>query len=544
MAASATGPVAAPLSSWRDDVMRRCGADLEALATTAVEQRAAMLQKIERRCGGTGLVLAAERASSFFERKLVFERLRKLNDPQAAGALAAYLAGKPSPHWAAEAAFALAELGDLRAVPYLADHLRKDPIALYSEAAEPEEKALARTDIERVVAVRLLADLAAIHTERVAEIRAQAADAVREWISNAPAPHANAMRFLAATKSSADLPTLRDWAFPQAPLPSPGQQPPFPQEWATAQSALRYLGAVRDEPSWDALVRQLGRRKSDAGDVDVSTDALLQGGVAMTGMALRAISVGASDGLAEWRDERAFTPLLNFLEDPKQHEQARNQACRALAWVMPDSRINEVAHRVRKLAAGRSQRYDFTAVCLVGGLSYRPIPRMNPVLIELVAPATQEHLRLAAAVALGRNGLTEAEARQLMVRRGPKVQQEVAIALVMGGDLASARASVAGFGSSGLEVLQSMIRDSIEYVSEEDLRGLLPRLARNAENLGLRGVMRAPRFDAGPHSLTGVVLRYRLRNMGGEDARRVLQMMMVEDETAPDPGNRRRPMAP
>jgi len=256
----------------------------------------------------------------------------------------------------------------------------------------------------------------------------------------------------------------------------------------------------------------------------------MKGGLAMTGMALRSIGVGACDGFSEWGDSRAFPLLLNFAEDGKNHEDARNHACRALAWVTPDSRIGELAKRVKLLASSRAKQASFTALCLVGGISHRPMPGMNAVLIELIAASTQEQMRVAAAVALGRNGLNESESRQLLTRQSPKVRREVAIALVMGGEPASARASVGAFSSSELEELRSMIRDSIDYVSEQDLRGVLPRLSRNARELGMRGPMRAPRFDAGPHSLTGVVLRYKLRHMGGEDASRVLQMMEEGDE--------------
>ena len=44
----------------------------------------------------------------------------------------------------------------------------------------------------------------------------------------------------------------------------------------------------------------------------------MAGGLAILGMSLRAIGVGAAHGFAEWGDHKAFKPLLAYIEEPKE----------------------------------------------------------------------------------------------------------------------------------------------------------------------------------------------------------------------------------
>jgi hypothetical protein len=70
--------------------------------------------------------------TTWHQNKQLFDMLRKIADPRASTALTQYLGTKPFIHWETEAALRLAEVGDLRAVPYLASRMRLDPLKIYS----------------------------------------------------------------------------------------------------------------------------------------------------------------------------------------------------------------------------------------------------------------------------------------------------------------------------------------------------------------------------------------------------------------------------
>ena len=77
----------------------------------------------------------------------------------------------------------------------------------------------------------------------------------------------------------------------------------MPEEWIIAQSAQRYIGALRDPSSFEPLIANLKARPAQ---IDVTMDALWTGATAILGMSLRTIGVGAAQGLSEWGDPRAF----------------------------------------------------------------------------------------------------------------------------------------------------------------------------------------------------------------------------------------------
>src|SRR5271154_2126734 len=120
----------------------------------------------------------------------------------------------------------------------------------------------------------MLADLAVMHPEAKAQLKADAEVSVLAWAKDKPQPHGNALRFLAAIGSEKALPDMRDWAFPKKEPPKEGQQPPFPSEYETAQSALRYLGKMKDEPSFTKLTDEFKRKKDKKLDI---TQAGLEG---------------------------------------------------------------------------------------------------------------------------------------------------------------------------------------------------------------------------------------------------------------------------
>src|SRR3954469_3820777 len=306
---------------------------VEALKTADKDSRNKFLEALRDGVGTDGLVLALssivteDQALAYYQKKQIFDMIDKLNDPRGGNALFAYLQSKPHMHFQTRAAVALAQIGDIRGIPTLAKRLRMDPLKLYTDQND-WEMMLKRDDNERVVAARMIADLAMLHPEKRQVIAEQAEDGVIFWIHEMPSPHANGLRALAAMESTKDIANLRKWSNPKDPLPKEGQQPPMPEEWVVAQSALRYVGWLKDQRSYGVLEKALTARPKE---LDVTMDGLMVGGVAILGMTLRAIGVGAADGMSEWRDHKSFKPLFDYINEPKNNEQSRMHACAALA---------------------------------------------------------------------------------------------------------------------------------------------------------------------------------------------------------------------
>lgn len=455
---------------------------------------------------------APESERERFEAKRSFETIARRADPRLADDLWKYLQSRPPPEWRTQAALRLAELGDLRAASDLAWRLRQDPLKLYPKD-RPE---LRRDDAERVAAARHLADLAKLHPERKTDLLAIAGDAALSWATSRTQPHANALRFLAAVESTAALPRMRAWASPTQPLPALGSQS-FPEAFATAQIALRYVGAAKDEKSWDTLVRQLQRRPPK---LDVTMNALIQGGAAVAGMALRALTVGAAHGFAEWGDPKARPLLLKFVEDRMENEQARQEACAALAWVSDDAQMRELAAKAVPPASSVEDR--FVQACKLHAISLHPSTGTDATLLPLLSAQAHPELQWEAARAIGTMGIDANAVGPLRaLLSDPVAGPPAALALLLGGDNAQADEALATserWPESKLDELKIGYQHSLAPVTDRAYDGgHVARWARNA----LSEKTKWPRellarqlqdvlYDNGPHSLTRVMFRARL----------------------------------
>jgi HEAT repeat protein len=508
---------------------------LKALKGTDKDSRTKYLQALRDGIGAQGLVLALEASDSDVEKgwyhyKQVLDMLRKLADPRAGEWLTKFLEQKPNIHWQTEAAIAMAEVGDLRAVPTLAKRLRMDPTKIYSDQYD-HEQLLKRDDEERVVSARMLADLAVLHPGKREQIRNEAEDAVIFWLHEMPAPHANGLRALAAMESTKDIAAFRKWANPDVPLPKLGQQPPFPREWEIAQSAMRYVGWLKDEPSWTVLEKGLTRRATATSDpkLDITMDGLYAGGLAVLGMTLRAIGVGSAHGFSQWGDQKAFKPLLKFIEDEKENEQSRFEACAALPWVASKDDMLEVAKKVQEYS--KADKADsFRRGCLLEAFIRKPVPGIATALLPMLNAGSALETRHQVANAIGKAGFDkDVEAKLFEMLKDDALINDAGLALILGGNTdvaARAVAQYSGKPKAVIEELQNLWYDSFGYWSTDDLEsGRIFRWVDNAvaiERVELKGTPQewAPflmtkqfdnlLFDNGPHSFTRVVLRSRL----------------------------------
>jgi len=513
---------------------------LEKLKGADNDSRTKYLEALRDGVGTEGLVVSIDsiptedRAKEWHRDDQVFTMIRKLADPRGGDALLGYIGKKPNIHWETFAAFAMAEVGDVRAVPTLARRLRMDEQKIYSDDTD-YEMMVKRNNNERVVACRMIADLASMYPDKRADIRDQAEDAVIFWIHEMPSPHANGMRALAAMESKKDIAALRKWANPAKPLPLEGQQPPMPEEWVIAQSALRYVGMMKDPSMYPVLLKSLTRRDPK---LDVTMDGLMSGGLAILGMTLRALGVGAAQGLSEWGDHKAVKPLFDYIEEPKENEQSRMEACSALAWVGDADDMVTVAKKIDKYAGG-DPKDEFRRMCLLETLITRPVPGTAAAILELIKPSSSMGTRHQAARAIGKAGFDAGiEAKLFDMMKDEQLMVDATLALILGGNTDTAARAVAMWSDKpkeALDELQDLWYKSFGYWSTEDLvHNHIFRFVDNAEAISKVEIKDIPQgwasvllsrqfenldFDNGPHSFTRVVLRHKLLDMAkGDDA--------------------------
>lgn len=519
---------------------------LAALGRADKDSRQKFLEALRDGVGGRGLVLAlrsvdrSKRETEKFQTKLLFDMMRSVEDPRGADLLVQYIGTDPHPHWKTEAAMRLAEVGDLRAVPTLAWRMKQDPLTLYNKDQDPEYR---QDDNERVTAARMLADLALLNPEKRPEIRAQAYEAVRFWITDKPQPHANGLRFMAAADAKEALPQMRKWANPTAPFPREGQQE-FPPVWATAQSALRYVGWMKDEASWSVLESMLHRRPEK---VDATMESLQQGGLAVMGMTLRAIGVGASYGFAQWGDPKAYPILVRYIEDPQNNEQSRVDACFALGWVATDDQMREVARKVKELEKP-DPKTQVIRTCYLEALVRRPVPEATATLIDLVNGTSDLMVQHQAARAIGFGGMSKDTAAKMFDKlKSAATRNDAALALLIGADADTARRAIASYADvdkAALEELKVVYDATFGYWSDRNYEnGDVARWIANAQaasrvklgdalqdwpRLILARAIQGIDYDNGPHSVTRVQMRVRLlRDARSADERKRTQAVQI-----------------
>ncbi len=520
---------------------------LGALEKADKDNRAKFLEALRDGIGAQGLLLALKSVNKTsyerekFQTKQIFEMVKDLADPRGGDLLHAYIGTNPRPHWKTEAAMRMAEVGDIRAAPTLGWRLSQDTLKLYSDAEDPEYR---RDDNERVVGARMLADLAILNPDKKQELRAAAEENAIFWATDYPQPHANALRFLAAVESPKGMEKIRGWANPSKPLPKEGQQPPFPEEWATAQSALRYVGWSKDPQGWPILEKQLMRKPAK---LEITMESMLQGGLAMLGMSLRALGVGASQGFAQWGDPKAFPMMVKFAEDAANNEQARMEACFALSWVGNDEQMKEVAAKVKALK-GTDAKASFQRACYLETLIHRPVPSATAQLVDLLSAEHPVEVRHHAARAMGFGGMSLELQKSLLAKmKDASTRADAALALLIGGTPDLAQQAIAQYNDAppeAIEELKDTYNKSFGYWSDKNYEnGDVGRWILNAESVSrvrvrdrlqdwpkllLSRAIQGIEYDNGPHSITRVQFRMRLiKAAKGTDAAKRDEAIMI-----------------
>lgn len=516
---------------------------VDALKGQKPEEKLAYLEALRDGMGTAGLVLALDAVSTetptreWHQTEQVFSMIDKLADPTGSDALVDYLKNhKLHAHWSYRIGNALAAVGDVRGVAPLALRLRQDEQKIYSDDTDYEQL-LKRDNKERVTAARMINDVAVLNPDKVEEIRETSEDALWSWLTARKVPSANGFRALTTMGSKVHAAKLEEWADPPNALPLEGQQPPMPDEWVVAQGALRYLGAMKKPSTWGIFMKQLKRKDPK---LDITQKALDGGGLAILGMTLKALGHGAADGLNEWGDNKAFGPLLKYIEDPKEHEAARERACMALATVATDADMITVAEKIQQYGSA-DPKDQAVRSCLLETLVRRPVAGTSGALLPMLRVDADFELRHQVARAIGKAGLSpEVEARLFELLKDEALRLDAAMALMLGGSPETAARALANLADSprqDFDVMQEMWFRSFGYWTLDELaKGHIFRYVDNAEAAARVELKDVPQdwvkaqlmrqfdnliWDNGPHSFTRVVLRGKLMEMAkGGDAQK------------------------
>ena len=356
------------------------------------------------------------------------------------------------------------------------------------------------------------------------------------WLHEKPQPHANGLRFLAASGiDEGHRGHAQVGRTPRCALPKEGQQPPLPREWDVAQSALRYVGWLKDPQSWGVLEK--GLTVASDKKIDVTMESLMGGGLAHLGMTLRAIGVGASRRLrAVGRSQGLPAPDRSTSRTSKRTSRSRIEACFALAWVGDRRQHVRDRQEDRRSTRARSRRSSSSAAATSKLSLHRPVPGTAAGLVEMIDKDTDIEVRHQIARAIGFGGFDDkVQAALFKKMEDVDMRNDAALALILGGSIDTATKAVAMYADypkEGLDELKDIYYRSFGYWSDDDLvKGRLYKWVDTAEaiarisvkdtlqdwtRLRLQAQFENLDFDNGPHSMTRVVLRYRVM----EDARK------------------------
>jgi hypothetical protein len=268
----------------------------------------------------------------------------------------------------------------------------------------------------------------------------------------------------------------------------------------------------------------------------------MQGGLAVMGMTLRAVGVGAADGFAQWGDPKAFPIMTKYIEDQLGNDQSRLEACFALSWVATDDQLKEVVKKVHEYNKPDAKS-SFITKCYLETLIHKPAPVATAGLLDLLKPEVDMESRHQAARAIGFGGLTGGVRPELDKQlQQTSTRADAALALLVGGtpeDAARALQSYEDAPAEAIEELKVVYNQTFGYWSDHNYEvGDVARWIANAEacrhvkvhgaladwpSLILSRAIQGIEYDNGPHSITRVQFRHRLMAdaLGSNDAKRV-----------------------
>jgi hypothetical protein len=229
---------------------------------------------------------------------------------------------------------------------------------------------------------------------------------------------------------------------------------------------------------------------------------------------------------------------MEYVEEPKENEQSRIEACAAMAWVAKKEDMLEVAKKIQEY--DKPDKADsFRRSCFLETLITRPIEGTGSALVGLLTPEAALQTRHQVARAIGKAGLdADTEAKLFELMKEDALMNDAALALILGGSPSTASRTVALYADkqkTSVEELADLWYRSFGYWSNEDLeKGRIFKYVDNAVAISRVELKQSAQewarvmlmkqldnlqFDNGPHSFTRVVLRGRLRQMAADESK-------------------------
>jgi HEAT repeat protein len=314
------------------------------------------IEALKNGIGGAGLVYAlkvAPQDPTLESRgRFILEEMRDLADPSAAPQYKEYLADKSNPpHYRAQVALALADIGDPAAVPYLAERMDAQgpgfdpstpdhhcpagsPPKCFSNnlgwTMQPPVDADPVTFREHQFSAQDIGDLALLYPEQKKAFLDASAAHIKKFNGWFPAPWLVASRALAYLGDPDTLDwckkIVKDFKLPATDLVNIGNAPECPKDNPGCftyklnefDTATRYVGYAGDAGFVDTMARFLERPKTKKGDEIRLTQSEME---VASNPGFREVlmntSQAAVDGFAEWGTGagKASDKVLKLIED-------------------------------------------------------------------------------------------------------------------------------------------------------------------------------------------------------------------------------------
>jgi HEAT repeat protein len=499
----------------------------EAEKTDNETARKRYVEALRNGIGGAGLVYALkvvphDVADLESRGRYILEELRELADPSAAPQYKEYLKDeKNPPHYRAQIALALADVGDPDAVPYLAERMDKLGIG-FNCGGENTPKCLSNnlgwkrqppvdadpvTFREQQFSAQDIGDLAILFPEKKAQFLSVAAPHIKKFNGWFPAPWLVASRALAYMGDPETLDwtkkVIKEMKRPDEKLVNLGDPDPAcghskekgclifrMNEFATA---TRYVGYAGDASYVDNLAKWLERPKDkhnnemrlSMGEMELAQNPGYREFLLNTAQA-------AVDGLAEWGPgaQKASDKILKLMKDKDHGMFPRLMAGRAFGMVASEKDM------LAALKESKASTDPEHRVAVMMAAQLRPTPEVVAAALDQLAPS-QDPAMLGvnswAARVVGYGGTKGVEDRLLKLLDEKETRVYAALAIALGGDDDLVRRGMVIFEQKSradqkweneLNTLRSL------YLDTFDSRGLTPldidsgrlyRFVRNAQ---------------------------------------------------------------